>query len=191
LNPLYTIGYQGLRSVYTLLSLAVPLDATLIDIRMSPWSRRAEWRQDALLKELCDLQFGGLKCRYVHIQELGNVNYRGDGPIEIWLPEIGLDRLDMQLRAKPCILLCQCPDFRTCHRGVVADLAVSRLGVEVEHLTVTAGGFAARADGSFLPGHLPTRPVGVAQVQTRKVDTPAKPTHRAEAPEPTGQMSLW
>lgn len=146
MNKLYTIGYHALRGVYALLDQAVPLDATIVDIRMKPWSRREDWTQESLLKRLTDLQFGGLKCRYVHIQELGNVNYNREGyPIQLLHEEYGIARLHEQLKFKPVILLCQCPKLEECHRKVVADLAIKWLGVEVEHLAVTPGGWATRA----------------------------------------------
>jgi uncharacterized protein (DUF488 family) len=145
MNKLYTIGYHALRGVYALLDQAVPLDATIIDIRMKPWSRRSDWTQESLLKRLCDLQFGGIKCRYVHIQELGNVNYNRDGyPIQLLHEEYGIARLHEQLKFKPAILLCQCPHLEECHRKVVADLAIKWLGCEVEHLAVSRGGWAVR-----------------------------------------------
>jgi hypothetical protein len=83
-NKLYTIGYQGLRGVYQLLNFAIPLDADIIDIRFTPYSKNEEWTQATLLNRLCDLQVRRAQTsRYVHIKELGNVNYKGDGPIEL------------------------------------------------------------------------------------------------------------
>lgn len=172
LNKLYTIGYQGLRGVYQLLNMVIPLDATIIDIRYSPWSRDERWTQESLLERLCRLQFGGLATRYVHIKELGNVNYNRKGePIEIWLPEVGIDRLTMQLEAKPCVLLCVCQDFERCHRSVVAELAERWIeGCEVEHLTpaspVPACRGGVRPEGGQVEVQtVKRRPVAVEQGQ--------------------------
>jgi hypothetical protein len=171
INKLYTIGYHALRGVYALLNQAIPLDATIVDIRFKPWSQREEWREESLLRELADLQFGGLKCRYVHIVELGNVNYNRPGaPIQLLHEEHGIGRLQMQLLAKPCILLCQCPDVGRCHRKLVAELAAKWLGCEVEHLAVSKGGWALRAGQT---------PINEPVVQ------------QEPKPAPTGQMSMW
>lgn len=172
MNKLYTIGYHALRGVYALLDLAVPLDATIVDIRFSPWSQRSDWCEESLLRRLADLQFGGIKGRYVHIKELGNVNYNRPGlPIQLLHEEYGIGRLQMQLEVKPCILLCQCPDVEKCHRKVVAELAIKWLGCEVEHLAVSKGGWAIRA--------------GQAAALTQIQEEPRL------RPAPTGQMSLW
>jgi hypothetical protein len=147
INKLYTIGYQGLRGVYSLLHLTVPLDATIIDIRYVPWSWDERWREEGLLKRLCDLSFGGLSCRYVHMKELGNINYKVEGAaIELMHAEFGIARLHEQLKRKPCLLLCQCRDVESCHRKVVAELAARWIeGLEVEHLAVSPGGQAIRS----------------------------------------------
>jgi hypothetical protein len=166
-NKLYTIGYQGLRGVYQLLNIAVPLDATIVDIRFTPWSKDEQWTGEGLLHRLCDLQFGGLSCRYVHIKELGNMNYKEKGaPIEIWLPEVGMARLEERLKVKPCILLCRCPVVEQCHRSVVAELAGRWIeGCEVEHLTRESP-VPACVGGA--------RPVGM-QVEKLAIPVKAKP----------------
>jgi hypothetical protein len=181
MNKLYTMGYQGMRGVYNLLEFAIPLDATIVDIRYQPWSQNEEWTQQTLLQRLCDLQFGGLKCRYVHIKELGNLNYKTGGPIEIWLPEVGMARLDEQLKAKPCILLCRCPDVG-CHRFVVADLAVKWLGASVEHLTNKTP-MAGVVGGA--------RPDRVIQFPTRASARAAAKAMVELERTGQGQMSLW
>lgn len=167
MNKLYTIGYQKLRGVYALLHLAVPLDATIVDIRYSPWSWDERWREEGLLQRLCDLSFGRLSCRYVHIKELGNINYKTAGaPIEIWLSEVGIARLHEQLKHKPCLLLCQCPDRLSCHRSTVAGIAEKWIGCEVEHLEVSEYGQAVRAGQAVAkPVEVIERPVKVASGQ--------------------------
>jgi uncharacterized protein (DUF488 family) len=182
MNKLYTMGYQGMRGVYNLLEFAIPLDATIVDIRYQPWSQNEEWTKATLLQRLCDLQFGSLKCRYVHIKELGNLNYKTGGPIEIWLPEVGMARLDEQLKAKPCILLCRCPDVEQCHRKVVADLAVKWLGVSVEHLTNKTP-MAGVVGGA--------RPDRVIQFPTKASARVGKEVAKVEETSQSNQMSLW
>jgi hypothetical protein len=182
MNKLYTIGYQGLRGVYSLLHLAVPLDCTIVDIRYQPWSWNERWREQGLLDRLCDLEFGRLKCRYTHIEELGNVNYNREGqPIQLMHAEVGIARLSEQLKRKPCLLLCQCQSHLDCHRKVVAELAQQWLGCEVEHLAVSPGGQAIRAVD--LAGMVAVP--GAAGVAHARVAV-AKQSN-----EPQGQMSLW
>jgi hypothetical protein len=187
-NKLYTIGYQGLRGVYQLLNFAVPLDADIIDIRFTPYSKNEEWTQATLLNRLCDLQFGGLKPRYVHIKELGNVNYKGDGPIELLHAEFGMARLEERLKQKPCILLCRCPEVNQCHRKVVADLAERWWGIKVEHLrpdTPMAGVLGGARPDKVIQFPVPVRTPG-------KTGAGQKVAMVEEVSQPDqGQMSLW
>src|SRR5215510_2609490 len=66
-GKLFTLGYSG----WTLEQLArqvQELGALLLDIRYSPNSRQPQWRRQNLAATFPD--------RYVHVQALGNVNYR-------------------------------------------------------------------------------------------------------------------
>jgi len=71
---LYTLGYTGRKPV-DVHQLAIAHRAMLVDIRFSPRSRAAYWQKGALERLLGD--------RYVHLQALGNVNYRTGGPVQL------------------------------------------------------------------------------------------------------------
>lgn len=139
-NTIYTYGYTT-STPEDLTAYIDALDAYLIDIRYSPRSRVPQWRQQAL-DEMAGVTEHGRR-RYRHIIELGNVNYNSDGPIELYAPAAGLREIAPYLAARPCILLCACRDWRTCHRRVVADLIVEAA--------------ALAGDGMILVEHLPAR----------------------------------
>ena len=69
---------------------------------------------------------------YIHVRELGNVNYKG-GPVEIEDLEAGLCKLRAILERGPAILMCMCSNLRRCHRKVAAD-ALAGEGYAVVHL---------------------------------------------------------
>lgn len=126
-KTVFTAGYTSLRPD-NLLAAAEHLDAYLVDTRISPYSRVAYWMGAALKKAWGD--------RYIHIRELGNVNYKA--------PELGIKLLDAEdgtfqlsqlMRKKAVILFCACKDHATCHRTVAAQEMADRYGVEVIHLT--------------------------------------------------------
>ena len=49
--------------------------AYVVDIRLSPWSKWQEWNQTKLVERFRE--------RYIHMPELGNLNYRQGKPIKI------------------------------------------------------------------------------------------------------------
>jgi uncharacterized protein (DUF488 family) len=126
MNTLYTLGYTGIRPAQ-LLAKADALGALVLDIRYSPRSRVGQWTGTELNRLL------GL--RYRHLPELGNVNYKEGGPIEINMPTVGVQQVVSILNTQPAILLCACPDVDTCHRKIVAEMMQAKCGCEVIHLT--------------------------------------------------------
>jgi uncharacterized protein (DUF488 family) len=145
-NTIYTWGYTGATPA-DLTAYIDALDAYVCDIRYSPRSRVPHWRQHAL-DEMAGVTAHGRR-RYRHIIELGNVNYATDGPIELYAPAAGLREIAPYLAVRPCILLCACADWRTCHRRVVADLIVEAAAlagdgmIRVEHLPARFGAWQA------------------------------------------------
>lgn len=103
----YAIGYSG-RSVAEVRALAERLDATILDVRLSPRSRRPEWSGRNLTEALGD--------RYLHAPMLGNRNYQG-GPVGIVNLIEGIALIAEHPR--PVILMCLCADWRTCHRTLI------------------------------------------------------------------------
>ena len=125
-HRLYTLGYSGW-SLQRITAALARYDAVLVDVRLNPWSRfRKEMRRASLEQSL--------GARYAHIKDLGNVNYRGGGPVKLHHAERGLISLAKCLQEDNVVILCGCRDLQTCHRLVVAELAAERLGVEVVHL---------------------------------------------------------
>jgi hypothetical protein len=125
LHTVYTFGYSG-QSPAELAKTARELEAIVVDVRHSPHSRRPDWRKGALLKAL-----GG---NYLHVPELGNINYKGTGGIQIADLDKGLRLVWPILESASVILLCVCASHVDCHRAVVAAAMNKRWGVEVVHL---------------------------------------------------------
>lgn len=119
---IYTTGYHG-HTPDDLRRLAENLNATVVDIRLSPYSRIPGYNQ----KDLIAL----LRTSYMWIDEFGNLNYNKDGePIKVKDMTTGTNRL-IQRGQRNYILLCGCENPETCHRTVVGNYlrTVSRDGV--------------------------------------------------------------
>lgn len=137
---LYTMGYTGMRPEL-ILATAEHLSAMIVDIRYRPYSRAPMWNQGAMRRV-----WGS---RYLHVPELGNVNYRN--------PERGVEFQDLRfgfndvramltglaftsefLRAHQrdpaqsglsVILMCACPDVLRCHRRSAAEYIAQETGL--------------------------------------------------------------
>ena len=124
------------------------LDAVLVDVRMVPRSRAAQWSAYSLSRK-----FGH---RYAWVRELGNVNYKGTvEQIKIANFPAGEKRLRELLALSPAegassgpamsgvegkaiILLCGCPDVTQCHRKLLANWLAQAWAADVVHLTPPA-----------------------------------------------------
>lgn len=115
-NPLYTYGY-GRGRVEDLEALAAR-GVLIVDTRLQPRSRNPPWNRGPLTARLGDA--------YAWRPDLGNVHYRGDGPIVIQDLERGLAHLRADLEQRPVVLLCVCADVGRCHRKVIAEAAAAR-----------------------------------------------------------------
>ncbi len=121
----FTFGYQGKRAV-DLLARLQQLDAVLCDVRLSPRSRWApEWNRNQLAAQMGD--------RYVHVPALGNVNYRGDGPVEIVDLSAGLSTVFDLAATRSVVRLCVCSKLSGCHRETIAQ-ALAEHGIQTEEL---------------------------------------------------------
>jgi activating signal cointegrator 1 len=121
---IYTTGYAS-TTLESLAQYAEQLDALVVDIRMSAYSRNPQWQRNAMMKRLGR--------RYVHLPALGNVNYKNGRSIVIADPRKGLAYL--QSLNRPAILLCGCIHPDTCHRTAVAELLRDR-GIQVEEVSI-------------------------------------------------------
>lgn len=143
-RKLYTIGYEG-ASVETLVAALKEAGATrILDIRYSPWSRRDEFSQDALIPALAAYGIA-----YTHIKALGNppegreaarvghmAAYREVMGNHLKGPDgqAGLqEALDLATHEAVC-LLCLERAARHCHRSIVAEALATMGGFEVAHL---------------------------------------------------------
>jgi len=89
--------------------------AYLIDIRLSPRSRMQAFNQEALQARFPK--------RYLHLPELGNVNYKNQGTIKIADPERGIKRLTNGIKqGYTIVLMCGCKHYESCHRYTVIEL---------------------------------------------------------------------
>lgn len=122
-KKIYTIGYSG-RTLTEVVNIVNELGATLVDIRLNPQSRRPEFNQDQLKAALGE--------RYIHLPQLGNLNYNNGRAIEIANLRAGLATLSRL--STPAMLMCACRDYNACHRRVVAQAAVE-YGFTVEEYT--------------------------------------------------------
>ncbi len=126
---IYTWGYQG-RTVEALEEIVRREEIDLVvDVRGNPYSRRPEWRKEALEERLGD--------GYRWIGWLGNENYRDGGEPRLRDARRGVQELKYLVDggARKVLLLCYERDWRECHRRMVADLAQRRIsGARVQHL---------------------------------------------------------
>lgn len=125
----YTFGYAG-RRLDTLIGCARTLGAVVVDIRFSAKSRLWEWN-GRKVSEQCELK----ATTYIHVPDLGNVNYKSGGEITIKDMERGIGTV-LRL-AQPAILFCGCSEanYRLCHRRTIADHLIF-LGHSVEEITI-------------------------------------------------------
>lgn len=173
---------------------AAQLGAVVVDVRYGPNTGNMVWHEGPkswlrlpALTEEGKPRLKGLretvadfrpKANYIHVSDLGNVNFGNGGPIRIDNLERGLALLLRLLRDEPCILLCACEKLAECHRYQITQ-ALSRAGVKCQpldikyapiadgegmalsiyqpHASLVAG--AVLADGRAVPGpkHLETR----------------------------------
>ncbi|MGH2496534.1 MAG: DUF488 family protein [Ktedonobacteraceae bacterium] len=128
LGLLYTFGYTDVCADAVIAQL-VALDVLIVDIRYSPNSRLAKWRQAQLQERLGE--------HYTHIQALGNVNYNRPGaPIQLYQSEVGVSLVGERLRrGQHLAMMCMCREVEECHRLEVARRVQKQLpGVLVIHL---------------------------------------------------------
>jgi len=127
MKEIYDLGYQNVKDFSFLVTVVKRLDAVLVDVRYSPKSRNPTWSGSNLKKV-----FGE---RYVHIPELGNVNYKSNHAIELFDKDKGLKILEGILTQKNVIIMCACWDRKSCHRKVVSRYLELRNNIEAIDLT--------------------------------------------------------
>jgi uncharacterized protein (DUF488 family) len=127
MNTIYTIGYSRLNFDNLIRTVEVE-DLLLIDTRMSARSRVPQWNKGRLEK--------ALGARYVHIRELGNVNFKNpEAGMVLFDPETGIQQAVQLLEKQSVLLLCGCFDVEHCHRKLVAELLADATGSPIIHWT--------------------------------------------------------
>jgi Domain of unknown function DUF488 len=118
-GTLFLFGYSG-RQLSELQKFQARYKAIVIDARLSPRSRRAEWNRSRLEASLPSYVWAG--------DGLGNVNYKSRGSWKLARPRGWLDRLLALLNEehRNVILLCLCPDLGKCHRSLIVKRLLRR-----------------------------------------------------------------
>src|SRR6266536_4672392 len=121
-GTLYTLGYAEPNATERLETLMAQPRTALVDIRYAPYSRwAASWNKKALMEK-----YG--QVRYTHVQQLGNVNYNNDLPIQLADPDAWVQKCMRSLRAGwSLVLLCACKNYEQCHRKTVYNLIQAEL----------------------------------------------------------------
>jgi len=112
MKQLYDMGYGTIKKVGALHDFVKANNAVLVDVRFSPRARNPDYNKNALMD-----RFG---TRYLHITQLGNKDYKGDG-IDFVDLEAGLKLVAAELEYRPVILMCACWQRSTCHRLAIVE----------------------------------------------------------------------
>jgi len=139
-----TIGYQD-RTVEQLIAMLTAADVkVLVDVRLTPLSRKHGLSKNGLAARLRD---AGIE--YLHLPQLGNPRdnraafRRGDAAakeryqavLETPQARSALDELLWLARQQRVALMCFERDVSECHRSMVVDALVAEVGtVEIAHL---------------------------------------------------------
>jgi uncharacterized protein (DUF488 family) len=126
-NTVYTLGYLQRGSMEQLRKLVAD-NVIVLDIRLSPRSAWLQWSRKQLTERF--------QSSYLHVPELGNVNYRSpDLPIQLQDEKQGLWAVRFWLdKGYDVCLLCVCAEVSACHRLTVAALVEGVCSCQVVHL---------------------------------------------------------
>lgn len=119
-----TIGYAASDAEKRIAEFLKQEGAALVDIRKMPRSRYYWKFNEQHLRGLYPGQ-------YIHIPQLGNVNYKPEDRakgIQIADPEPGVKHVAYLLeQGHPIMLMCACKNYENCHRKVVYELVMAAL----------------------------------------------------------------
>jgi len=115
-----SFGYAG-KTPEQLLYHVRSSDSVVVDCRLKPFSMNRSWSKKALAEFFRE--------RYVWVEELGNLNYKGSYGTGIKLKnaELGISKVMKLLEEKEVILMCMCSLFEKCHVKRIVDM------LEVSH----------------------------------------------------------
>lgn len=128
MHTIWTYGYSD-STLEQLRKIVRTTNAMLVDIRYRAASSHQVWQQTNIIDAV-----GGDK--YWHCADLGNRNYRGNGPIHLDNPERALPRISALLEQQDVLLLCACPSDKLwlCHRWTVGHWLARRIGAPLQHI---------------------------------------------------------
>ncbi len=127
MKKIYTFGYSKC-DAQKLCAAIKEIDGVLVDVRLAARSRVPAWNKGRLQEMFSD--------RYVHIRNLGNLNYKGDRPVEIVNLEMGLQEVLILAKRRPVVLMCCCVNLEECHRSTLAN-ALGERGIETEEFVIS------------------------------------------------------
>lgn len=138
-GTLETIGYLEADAEERIAAFLAQPATSLIDIRLTPYSRYWPTWNKPMLKARYGRQ-------YAHLRGLGNVSsHDRNQPIHLLSPETHIQHLAEQLlRGHSYLLLCACKHYERCHRKVVYERILLTMGA----LTRAASG--AQKDAGIL-----------------------------------------
>jgi uncharacterized protein (DUF488 family) len=124
MHEIYSFGYGSHKAV-ELAGWVRKHNAVLVDARYSPTSRDEQWRKTNLKELLAD--------QYVHMQELGNKNFKGT---EIQIADLtaGMLKVHALLQNRPVVIMCACWNRATCHRTLIIRQMVEEWHCEAKVL---------------------------------------------------------
>lgn len=149
MTVLATIGYEGAVLADFIATLKAAQVSLVLDIREAPISRRPGFSKRVLAAAL---EEAGLA--YVHLHGLGNPKPGRDAAksgdkdtyLRVFTQHMTSDAAQADLvqaagytNEGGACLLCYERDHRRCHRDIVADALVGRIGVTLRHLKVEPG----------------------------------------------------
>jgi len=133
LGRVATLGYHQPQAWQLVTGMVTEQGWYLVDIRSSRRSYLEEWSGSSLRRHF--------QQSYHAVPELGNLHdLQPDQPVQLADPATGLTTVTTWLEAGiDCLLLCACPDWRHCHRRLVATLLRQTYPtLEVSHLVPDA-----------------------------------------------------
>jgi uncharacterized protein (DUF488 family) len=125
MTDVYTFGYAG-HDASALHAVVTELDAVLLDIRWTPYSKQPGWTGNELAERFA--------MRYLHVPAFGNVEH-ASGTIRLSAPSEGIATVFDCLTVGPVVLMCACRQFDRCHRSHVAAL-LTDAGLTTQELTI-------------------------------------------------------
>ena len=144
----------------------------IADVRLKPYSPDFIIWNGGMLKNRYGYDATG-KSRYVHIEELGNLNYRKEDRekgFALQDKEIGLSRLILALSfGWRLVVLCGCKYYDSCHRKLVAQLLLSELpNTKITHVELVE---------RETPDNVASRPVDAPIEQVALFEVPTTYQH--------------